>query len=59
MQRLPAMRQEFGDQMVFMRGQTLQQIFEISVRIMPIELGALNKAHDRSRPLAGPQRACE
>ena len=34
MQRLPAMRQEFGDEMVFVRGQTLQHIFEISVRVV-------------------------
>ena len=36
------MRQEFGDQVVFVHGQTLQHIFEISVRVVPIELGALN-----------------
>ena len=58
-QTLPAMRQQFGDQMVFVRGQTLQHIFEISVRVMPIELGALNQAHDRSRTLAGSQGTCE
>ena len=34
MQRLLAMRQEFGDQMVFLCGQTLQHIFEINVGIM-------------------------
>ena len=54
-QRLPAVGQEFGDQMVFVRGQALQHIFEISIRIVPIEPGALNQAHDRSRTLAGPQ----
>ena len=53
------MRQEFGDQMVFVRGQALQHVFEIGIRIMPIEFGALNQAHDRSRTLAGPQRARE
>ena len=45
MQRLPAMRQEFGDQMVFVRGQALQHIFEIGVGVMPVEPGALNQAH--------------
>ena len=53
------MRQEFGDQMVFVHGQTLQHIFEISVRVVPIEPGALNQAHDRRRPLACPQGARE
>ena len=45
--------------MVFVRGQTLQHIFEISIRVMPIEPGALNQAHDGGRTLACPQRACE
>ena len=49
------MRQEVGDLMVFVRGQTLQHIFQIGIGIMPIEPGALNQAHDRS----GPQGACE
>ena len=53
------MRQEFGDQVVFVRGQTLQHIFEISIRVMPIEPGALNQAHDCGRTLAGPKRAGE
>ena len=47
------MRQEFGDQMVFVRGQTLQHVFEIGVGIMPIEPGTLDQAHDGSRTLAG------
>ena len=42
------MRQEFSDQMVFVRGQTLQHIFQIGIRVVPIEPGALNQAHDRS-----------
>ena len=53
-QRLPAVRQKFGDLMVFVRGQTLQHILEISVGIVPVESGALNKAHDRSCTLACP-----
>ena len=59
MQRLPAMRQEFSDQMVFVRGQALQRILEISVRVVPIEPGALSQAHDSRRPLASPQGARE
>ena len=58
-QRLPAVRQEFCDQMVFVRGQALQHIFEIGIGVVPIEPGALNQAHDRSRPLACPQRTRE
>ena len=53
------MRQEFGDQMVFVRGQTLQHIFKISVRVVPVEPGALSQAHDRSCTLACPQGARE
>ena len=53
------MRQEFGNQMVFVRGQTLKHIFEISISVVPIEPGALNQTHDRIRPLAFPERACE
>ena len=53
------MRQEFGDQMVFVRGQALQHILEVSVRIVAVEPGALNQAHDGSRTPACPQEACE
>ena len=53
------MRHEFSDQMVFVRGQTLQYILEISVRVVPVEPGALSHAHDRSGPLACPQGARE
>jgi hypothetical protein len=51
------MRQEFGDLLVFVRGQTLQHIFEINVGIVPVESGALNQVHDCSCPLACPQGA--
>ena len=50
-QRLPAMRQEVGDQMVFVCGQTLQHIFQIFVRVMPVELGALNQTYHSRCPL--------
>ena len=53
------MRQEFGYQMAFVRGQTLQHILEIGVRVVPVEPGALNQAHDGGRTLVGPQRDCE
>ena len=51
-QRLPAMRQEVSDQMVFVHGQTLQHIPQIFVRVMPVELDALNQTHHRRCPLA-------
>ena len=54
-QRLPVMTQEFGDEMFFVRGKTLQHIFEISVGVMLVELGALNQAHDSSRTLPSAQ----
>ena len=49
------MTQEFGDEMFFVRGKTLQHIFEISVGVMLVELGALNQAHDSSRTLPSAQ----
>lgn len=58
-QRLQAVRQWFGDLMVFVRGQTLQQILEVSVRVVPVEPDPLNQAHDHSRPRAFPQGARE
>ena len=51
-QRLPTMRQEVSDQMVFVHGQTLQHILQIFVWVMPVELGALNQTHHRLCPLA-------
>ena len=49
------MRQGFGDQMVFVRGQALHHIFGISAGVVPIEPGALNQARDDSRTLACPR----
>ena len=49
------MRQEFGDLMVFMRGQVCQHILQARIRVMTVELSALNQAHDLSRTLAYPQ----
>ena len=51
LKRLPAMRQQFVDLVVLVRRQTSQNIFQVSIRIMPIELGALNQTHHRSGPL--------
>ena len=53
------MRQEFGDLMIFVCVQTLQHIFEINVRIVPVQSGARNQTHDRGGALACPQGARE
>ena len=45
------MRQQFFDLAVLVRRQTSQHIFQIGIRIMPVELGALNQTHHSSRPL--------
>ena len=58
-QRLPEVRQEFGDQMVCVCGQTLQHIFQINVRIVPVQSGARNQTRDRGGALACPQGARE
>ena len=52
------MRQEVGDQMVFVRRQTLQHLFQIGTEVMLIQPGALNQA-PCGPPLACPQGACE
>ena len=56
---LPLMRQQFFNVLVLLRRQTHQDIFQIGVRIVPIELGRLNQAHNGRRPLARPQGASE
>ena len=49
------MWQQFFDLAVFLRRQASQHIFQVGIGIMPIELGALNQAHHRSRALPRPQ----
>ena len=53
---LVTMRQQLFNLAVLVRGQARQHILQISIWIMPIELGALNQAHHRSGALPGPQR---
>ncbi len=53
------MRQQLVDHAGALRWQPCQHIFQISVRIMPIELGTLNQTHDRRTTLARPQRTGE
>ena len=53
------MRQQFFDLVVLVRRQASQHIFQIGIRIMSVELGALNQTHHRSRTLPRTQGACE
>ena len=47
------MRQQFFNLAVLLRGQALQHILQIGIRIMPIELGALNQTHHSGGTLPG------
>ncbi len=51
----PAMREQFGDVGRFVGRQSREDVFQIGVRIVPIELGRLDQAHDGSRTLTGAQ----
>ena len=53
--RHPAMREQLFDQIVFIRRQPRKNVLQISIRIMPIELGALDSAHHSRCPLARAQ----
>ena len=50
--RQPAMRQQFADLTVLVRGQTSQHILQIGIRVMPIEFGTLNQTHHCRRTLS-------
>jgi hypothetical protein len=53
------MRQQLFDQIVSVRRQPRQNVFQISVGVMPIELGALDQTYHSRRSLARTQRARE
>jgi len=57
--RTQAMRQEFSDTSSRVRGQPLQDIAEVSVRVMPVELCRVHQAHDGCCPLARAQASRE
>ena len=42
-----------------MRGQPSENVLQIGMRIMPVELGRLDQAHQRSRAFATTLRPCE
>jgi hypothetical protein len=51
--RSPAVRQQFFDSTVQVRGQPGEDILQVSLRLVPIELGGLKQAHHGGGPLAG------
>lgn len=51
------MGQQLFNLAVLVRRQARQYIFEVGIRIMSIETGTLNQAHDGGRTLPGPERA--
>ena len=53
------MRQELCNLAVLVGGQPHQDILEVGVRVMPVEPGTLDQAHDGSGALARAQRSGE
>lgn len=50
--RRPAMRQQFFDAAGWVCGQSLEDVAQVLIRVVPVELGRLNQAHRSSRTLA-------
>jgi transposase len=53
--RCPTMGQQLADSAIALRRQAGQHIFQIGIRIMPIELGTLDQTHDGRTALARTQ----
>jgi len=53
------MRQEFLDATGRLSRQSFEYVFEIAIRIVAIELGGLDQAHDHGRTASCAQRAGE
>ena len=51
-QRTPAVRQQFNDAAVGPGGQFVHHVLEVGVRVMTIEFGRLDQAHDGGGALA-------
>ena len=49
------MRQQLADHAVALSRQASQHIFQIDIRIMPVELGTLDQTHDGRTTLARTQ----
>ncbi|MDB5981889.1 MAG: hypothetical protein JWQ69_2904 [Pseudomonas sp.] len=58
-QRHPVMRQQLGDLTCSLRWQSRQNVFQVSIWVMPVEFGRLDQAHQRRRAFATAQRSCE
>jgi hypothetical protein len=56
---LPAMRQQLVDSAVELRRQPRQNVFQISIRIKAIDIGALNQTHRGSGTLPRSLAACK
>lgn len=54
---LPAMRQQFPDPVVRMRGQTREHISQIRIGVVTVYPGRLHQTHDGGRPFSGSQGA--
>ena len=50
------MRQQLFNLTILVRRQTSQHVLDVGIRIMPVELGALNQTHHRSGALTRSQR---
>src|SRR5947209_20619053 len=55
--RYPTVRQQFANTARALRGQPLKDVFEVTVRIVAVEPGGLNQAHDRRGTLSRAQRS--
>ena len=55
----PAVRQQFANQAVWMREQSLQHVLEVDPRIVPTQLSGLHQTHHHSGALAGQFAAAE
>ena len=52
---LPPMRQQLADGADRLGRQALHDVLQVGMRLVPIELGRVDQAHDGSGPLARPQ----
>ena len=53
------MRQEIFEAAGALSRQSLEHVFKVSIRIVAVELGGLDQAHDHGGALAGAQGAGE
>jgi len=56
---LPTVREQFFDFAGWLRRQTLENVFEVAIRIVSVEFCGLDKAHDGSGTLPSTQGPCK